>query len=268
MMKQWRGKILDQKKTQTWLLLVILVGSLISFTSLPYAPEFSIYNSNWNGTSQLRLGLQIEFGLTSSRILISPIILNSDVDYPTIVIIGSERKYTNVELSAYSKYVRQGGHLVIFEDYGPARRIAQQMGIQFIRGMIRETQESFYINRPSQILIQDIFGSYLLGIKISPLIGSEVVGLLDLLGMEEGITVPILVSFNSSFADLNNNKKMDAGDIATCCGFPVGLHKRLENGTITVIGDSAIPLNVYANIPVTFVKSDGSESTFIASNIL
>ncbi len=237
---------MNQKKVQAWLLLFIILASLLTYASIPYTPAHSIYNEEWNGASEFRSGLETGFNYSISRLLVSPIILESTNNISVVVIIGSERKYSDAENQAYVQFVESGGSLIIFEDFGPSRAIAERFGFDFLSGTIKETFSAFYVNRPSQIFIFDLITPiFFPGTTISPMLGSDVVGVLDINGLIEETTIPLLVTNPTAFLDVNDNDIIDDEDIRFESGIPVGLFKRIGNGSITVIGDSSIPLNQY-----------------------
>ncbi|OLS27218.1 MAG: hypothetical protein HeimC2_13280 [Candidatus Heimdallarchaeota archaeon LC_2] len=246
---------MNQKKTQAWLLLFIILGSLLTFASIPYTPAHSIYNEEWNGASEFRKGLETNFNYSISRILVSPLILDSNNNISVMVIIGSERKYSDAENQAYVQFVESGGSLIIFEDFGPSREIAERFGIDFLKGKIKETLSSFYISRPSQIFIFDVIvKSFFPDSNISPMLGSDVVAVMDINGFAEGTTWPLLVTNPTAFLDVNDNDIIDQEDFRFEFGIPVGVFKRIGNGSLTVIGDSSIPLNQYWEKEVAFVN--------------
>ncbi len=240
------------KNLRGWIVLILIVSSIIAFSATPYTPIHSIYNESDLGASLLKESLD-KFDYNISRMLISPIILNTQKDIEVIVIIGSDRKYTSAEINAYEKFVNDGGMLFIFEDFGPAKQIASKMGVTFMPGMLRDIYEPFHINRPSQMFVQDILITQLVeGMGQLALLASEAVAIIDLVGFSTGQSIPILMTFPSTFIDINNNNVMEAGDLLSPIGFPLGLFKFVGNGTLIVVGDSSIPLNQYWQKTVPF----------------
>ncbi|MFV2014040.1 MAG: DUF4350 domain-containing protein [Candidatus Heimdallarchaeota archaeon] len=259
---------MDQQRTQAWLLVFIVLGSLLTFASIPYTPAHSIYNSDWNGASKFRESIETTFNYTTSRVLISPIILESPNNISVMIIIGSERKYSDAEKQAYVNFVESGGSLIMFEDFGPSRFIVNRFGISFLKGTIKEFNPSLYVNRPSQLFIRDIIASqFFPDLNISPLLGSDVAAVIDLNGFADGTTFPILVTYTSAFLDYNDNDVVDGKDFTFQYGIPVGVFKRIGNGTVTVIGDSSIPLNQYWEKEISIVNPETQTQTvFTLSN--
>lgn len=242
---------MNYKHLQGWMILVLIGGSVLAFSSTPYHPKHSIYNEGELGASELRKGLE-SFNISISRLLISPIILNASDDIEVIIIIGSERKYSSAEVNAYEGFVNRGGILFIFEDFGPAKKIANKMGIIFLPGILRETSEELQINRPTQFFVQDLLISqFLEGTSLPPLLVSEAVSPVDVIGFIDGSTLPILMTYPTAFLDVNNNNVMETTDLRSPLGMPVGLIKLYGNGTLLVIGDAGLPLNRYWQKTVT-----------------
>lgn len=228
-----------------WLIIVLILISFISFSSIDYEPKHSIYNEGELGTSHLRASIEDQTNLTLSRLLISPFGIQSDPKIDLMVIIGSERSYTQAEITAYRNFVADGGSLIIFEDFGHARDIAESMGISYFDGMLREQNEGVTINRPTQFLVRDLT-SQLFGLNYEYLLMvSEAAGILDLQGLQAGTTFPLLLSSTSVYIDKDNDNVVDQGDTKVEYGTPIGLFKEYENGFLTVISDASIPLNMF-----------------------
>lgn len=259
---------MDQQRTQAWLLLFIIIGSLLTFASIPYTPAHSIYSDEWDGASKFKEAIETSYNYSTSRVLVSPIILESPNNISVMIIIGSERKYSDAEKEAYVNFVESGGSLIMFEDFGPAKFIVNRFGIDFLKGKIKETQYSLWKNRPSQILLLDIIASqFFPDIHISPLMGSDVAAVIDFNGFADGSTWPILVSYPSAFLDYNDNDIVDRNDFSFEFGIPVGVFKKIGNGTVTVIGDSSIPLNQYWEKEIDIVNpSTNMADIFTLSN--
>ncbi|MHA2249889.1 MAG: DUF4350 domain-containing protein [Candidatus Kariarchaeaceae archaeon] len=254
---------MNNRQIQAWLILIIVFAAILTFSAIPYTPKHSIYNESWNGASKMRNALET-MNVSTSRFLVSPLILKANRDVKLVVVIGSERSYTQAEKDAYFDFVVDGGTLILFEDFGPGKELVEKMGITFFKGTLKERNPYYYINRPSQLLVQDIFMSYLLSLVIpdftlAPLIVSEATGVFDLSGIARGETIPLVVTYpelppfyGQSFIDTNDNNILDEPDIRNEIGIPLALWKRYpsKNGSVIVIGDSSIPLNQYWGLDI------------------
>lgn len=228
-----------------WLVILLILISFISFSSMNYQPKHSIYNEGELGTSHLRESIDSNTNLSLSRLLISPFGLQSNPDVDLMIIIGSERSYTQAEIEAYRNFVAEGGSLIIFEDFGPAREIAETMGISYFDGMLRERNDEITVNRPTQFLVQDLT-SQLFGLDFQLLLMvSEAAGISDLQGLQQGTTFPLLLTSPTTFIDKDNDNVVDQGDTQIEFGTPVGLFKQYQEGYLVVVSDASIPLNTY-----------------------
>ena len=107
---------MNNRQIQAWLILIVISVAMITFTAQKYTPKHSIYNESWNGASKMRNALGT-MNISTSRFLVSPLILKADRDVKLVVVIGSERSYTQAEKDAYYDFVVDGGTLILFEDF-------------------------------------------------------------------------------------------------------------------------------------------------------
>jgi hypothetical protein len=187
-----------------------------------------------------------------------------------MVIVGSDRKYSEAEKQVYVRFVEEGGSLVIFEDNGPSQAIAEKFGIGFLPGIMKETEEfgTTWVNRPSQIMLIDLVALTLFpGTVINPLLASNVKVVFDWNGIRQGFTRPLLATYPSAFLDSNDNNILEKEDIGFTHGAPVGLYKEIGNGSVVVIGSSSIPLNQYWDREVSIVEQQNyTQKVFTVSN--
>ena len=253
---------------KAFVLITIILIALVTFSSNPYQPNYSIYNEDDLGASKLRESLEyLDYNI--SRILLSPIILSANNKIKMIIIIGSERAYSSAEIDIYEKFVNEGGALIIFEDFGPARKVAERFEISFLPGMLKETQDALIVNRPSQFFIQELLVNQLIEeITLPPLMVSEAASVIDFNGFLRGETIPLLLSYPSAFIDVNDNDILDRSDLHIPVGTPLGLFKEVGNGTLVVISDASIPLNQYWLREATIGDQKFTISNAIWSTIL
>jgi len=249
--------MVESNVVKSWSIIGLILISLFAVSNISYSPPFSILNEGELGSSEFKNSL-IDSNFNISRIVYSPIILTADDSVEMVIIVGSERKYTQAEISAYNQFVENGGILVVFEDFGPARAIPENFGIEYFPGTLKESFEPLMVNRPSQFFIQDLLFTALIqdeDFYFPPLLVSEAAAMIDPIGFLRGETIPLLASFPSSFVDTNNNNAIDGVDIVSPLGFPLGLMKFFigeQNGTLITFGDSSMGLNRYWERTVSF----------------
>jgi hypothetical protein len=219
---------------------------MISLANNSYRPEYSILNTGNKGLSEYYKTLNDLDLYDINRFTISPLYLESltqdDVSEIMIIIVGSERQYTSSEVQLYNSFVRRGGTLLIYEDFGPARDIAKSMGITFVDGVLRETNPDFYTNSPDKPLVFDTYFSEILGVQINPIQLNRASMVWDPLGFQQSTAFPFLLSISpTAFYDRNDNNIVESTDFSGI--IPLSVLKFIEDGLIAVVGDSSIPVN-------------------------
>ena len=116
------------------LLILNMVGPMISTTT-----DFSIYNSGWNGTSNLavsaykmgKLSPTLEVRSTETEMEIAQLGLDQiDLD-PTkgsLIIIGPNKPFTQNEGRIVGDFVKYGGVLLLADDFGTANSLLEFIG--------------------------------------------------------------------------------------------------------------------------------------------
>ncbi len=227
------------------LIMLLLIASLF-VAGRPYIPQHSILRTDQLGASLLAQSIPEVLGATVSRYIISPLTLESYPEIKILVIIGASRKYTPSELDAYHRFVSNGGTLLIFEDFGNARDVANKFGISFSKGVIRETNPYLYTNSPDKpIIFEQFISSLIEPLSINPIQLNRATAVYDVLGFLTLTTFPILyyTDDSSAFLDINDNNQIDSSDRRA--PLPVGVLKPVEDGYVIVIGDATLPLNLY-----------------------
>ena len=197
------------------------------------------------GASKFADSIESVLNLSVSRIIISPLYLR-DSDTKILVIIGSDKKYTSAELQMYNTFVKNGGVLLIFEDFGNARTVAGTFGITYMDGVIRETNPLLYTNAPDKPMVFEHFISNLIeGFAINPIQLNRATAVVDLSGFLVGTTFPVLYTEKngSAFLDVDDDNKIDSTD--KIGPLPIGVLKFYEKGLVVAFGDATLPLNIY-----------------------
>jgi len=104
------------------IILILLFYTLFSvYISPPNRPQLSIYSDNWSDLSKCREAI-LERGYTTSSIVSTPTILEKfDVEEYTNMVymaIGVEREYSKDDAHALWEFVRDGGNLILADDFG------------------------------------------------------------------------------------------------------------------------------------------------------
>lgn len=104
------------------IILILLFYTLFSvYISPPNRPQLSIYSDNWSDLSECRNAI-LERGYKTSSIVSTPTILEKfDVEeYANMVYmaIGVEREYSEDDAHALWEFVRDGGNIILADDFG------------------------------------------------------------------------------------------------------------------------------------------------------
>jgi hypothetical protein len=223
------------------LLLVSMVAPAISSTE-----DFSIFNSGWNGTSGLavmayrtgKLVPTFEVESTGTEITVTQVALTTIAPDPgtgALIIIGPTKEFTDAEGKLVGDFVRDGGRLVLADDFGTGNSLLSKMGAgsrfsgQLVMDLAFEKQPEFSV-------VFDIAPDPLTT-NVSTL----------LLNHPSSVTVNISttsVIANSSVAswrDVNGNKLQEPGEPRG--PFPLVARERLGLGTILLLSDPSVLIN-------------------------
>ena len=238
-----------------YIFLAILVGTVFLFSGNTYAPPYSIYNTSELGVSKFYQGISDTEVFQTYRSTISPLGLSNfknKANQTMIIIVGSERQYLDGELEVYSSFLKAGGTILLFEDFGPARAIAERFGVVFMNGVYKETNPDLYTNSPDKPLVFDSVLSEVVGFQLPPLQMNRAVPVVDVSGFVDGTAFPILMpSSSSSFVDINDNNIVENGDFSG--NVPLGIFKTVnEIGKLVVFGDASLPINQNWNSKFTY----------------
>lgn len=242
---QQRVKLTDWQKRVlgTYFLMGTLVGLVVflPFLAFWHEPQVlgGITNDDWNGSSMLRESLS--HGFVIERSLVSP---TSSLDTPPsmFVLIGAEVKYSSEEVLAIEDYVSNGGHLVVFEDFGHGGQILSAFGLTLMSGHLLESVNTSYDTRPGNLVLTEV----------PALSTGEQLLLSDAAAIL--VTTPVTVeSFpfawttETTFLDTNHNGEIDSREVMT--NYPVGWLKQHGDGVVLAFTDVSMILNEYARIP-------------------
>lgn len=114
-----------------WLLFIIIVLPIfLGIIGLGgYGAKFSIYNTSWDGLSELRIALELEQGTGGgpkyniSNGMSSLTILNRFYEPAVVTIIGPTAPYGQDEVLSLVFFLARGGSLVLADDFGTGGQI-------------------------------------------------------------------------------------------------------------------------------------------------
>lgn len=222
-------------------LLIISMAAPIVSTSA----DFSIFNSGWNGTSKLailtykagKFAPDFEAKSTGTEITITQLGLdeiNLDPVTSALVVIGPGKAFTSAEGRIVGDFVRNGGKLLLADDFGTGNSLLIGMGAtsrfsnQLVMDLAFEKQPEFsvvYDLRTDPITMN--VSTLLLNYPSSLTIG--------------GGTEVVAFSSIASWLDTNGNRLQEWGE--PWGPFPIMARERLGAGSILLLSDPSVLIN-------------------------
>jgi len=222
-------------------LLIISMAAPIVSTSA----DFSIFNSGWNGTSKLAIltykaGKFVpDFQVKSSgtEITVSQLGLdeiNLDPATSSLVVIGPGKAFTSAEGRIVGDFVRNGGKLLLADDFGTGNSLLIGMGAtsrfsnQLVMDLAFEKQPEFSVvyDLRTDSITKNV-STLLLNYPSSLTIGGD--------------TEAIAFSSIASWLDTNGNRLQEWGEPRG--PFPIAARERFGAGSILLLSDPSVLIN-------------------------
>jgi hypothetical protein len=229
--------------------MAIAIALLIVSMTAPVAStttDFSIFNSGWNGTSDLavltyslgKFAPSFEVRSTGTGITVEQTDLTHvalDPIESALVIIGPTNTFTSAEGSHVGDFVRSGGVLLLADDFGAGNSLLERMGAttrfsgDLVMDLAYEKQPEF---------------SVLFDIKQDPLTKNVSTLLLNYpssLSINTATTEAIAQSSIASWLDANGNRVQEWGEERG--PFPIVAREHMGLGEILLVSDPSIFIN-------------------------
>ncbi len=225
---------------------VALLAVSMTAPAISTTEDFSIFNSGWNGTSGLavmtyRTGkfvptFQVES--TGTDITVAQRGLTTVAPDPrtsALIIIGPAKDFTDAEGTLVGDFVREGGRLVLADDFGTGNSLLTKMGAgsRFSGHLVMDLS---FEKQPEFSVVFDIRPDPLTT-NVSTL----------LFNYPSSITIDVLttsvIAYSSiaSWRDINGNKLQDPGE--PMGPFPLIARENLGLGTIILLSDPSVLIN-------------------------
>jgi len=223
------------------LLMVSALAPAVSTTA-----DFSIFNSGWNGTSDLavstyRLGKfspTFEVKSTGTGMQVVQVGLNAlklDPIGSALVEIGPTTPFSDSDGTIAGSFVRQGGTLLLADDFGTGNGLLEKMGASSrISGKL--VMDLAFDKKPQFPVIFDL--------RESPLTKNVSTVLLNYpssLNINAATTTPVAYSSIASWLDTDGNGERGLAEPSG--PFVVMAQERLGNGTIVLLSDPSALIN-------------------------
>jgi len=222
-------------------LLIISMAAPVVSTSA----DFSIFNSGWNGTSKLAILTykagkfvpDFQIKSTGTDITITQLRLDEitlDPATSALIVIGPGKTFTSSEGQIVGDFVRNGGELLLADDFGTGNRLLIGMGAvsrfsnQLVMDLSFEKQPEFSVvydlrPDPSTRNVSTLLLNYPSSLTIS------------------GDTEIIASSSIASWLDTNGNRLQEWGEPRG--PFPIAAREHLGTGVILLLADPSVLIN-------------------------
>lgn len=223
------------------LLAVSMVAPVISTTT-----DFSIYNSDWNGVSELailtyRAGKFVptfEVETTGTEISVANLGLEElglDPATSALVIIGPSKSFSEADGKIVGDFVRDGGKLLLADDFGTANTLLEPMGAtsRFSEYLVMDLA---YEKKPEFSVCFDI--------RPDPVTNNVSTVLLNYpssIVVNSTSTQVIAYSSVASWLDVNNDRDQEWGEPRG--PFPMLARERMGAGEILLLSDPSVLIN-------------------------
>jgi len=222
------------------LLIVSMAAPIVSTSA-----DFSIFNSGWNGTSKLAIltykagKFAPDFQVRSSgtEITITQLGLDEislDPVTSALVVIGPGKAFTSTEGRIVGDFVRNGGKLLLADDFGTGNSLLIGMGATsrfsnlLVMDLAFEKQPEFSVvyDLRTDSVTKNV-STLLLNYPSSLTIGGD--------------TEAIAFSSIASWLDTNGNRLQEWGEPRG--PFPIAARERLGTGSILLLSDPSVLIN-------------------------
>jgi hypothetical protein len=222
-------------------LVIISMAAPIVSTSV----DFSIFNSGWNGTSKLailtykagKFAPDFQVKSTGTEITITQLGLSEislDPITSALVVIGPGKAFTSAEGKMVGDFVRNGGKLLLADDFGTGNSLLIGMGAtsrfsnQLVMDLAFEKQPEFSVvyDLRTDSITKNV-STLLLNYPSSLTVGGD--------------TEAIAFSSIASWLDTNGNRLQEWGEPRG--PFAIAARERLGTGSILLLSDPSVLIN-------------------------
>ena len=229
--------------------IAIAITMLIVSMTAPVAStstDFSLFNSGWNGTSQLAVLTYQQgkfvpgftFKSTGTDIAVEQLNLADlvlDPQMNSLVIIGPTKAFTNAEAAHVSDFVRAGGMMLLADDFGTANSLLQGMNAtsRFSEDLVVDLA---YEKQPEFSVVFDISQD-----QLTTNVTTLLLNYPSSLVIDSSTTATIARSSIASWLDVNGNRQQEWGEPRG--PFPLVARESYGAGSIILVSDPSVFIN-------------------------
>jgi len=232
--------------TAALILSVLLLSLTLVTPAISTTADFSIFNSGWNGTSELAIStfksgkFAPSFATRATGTDIDVVQLGFDQlaldpSESALVVIGPTRGFSGEEARIAGDFVRAGGILLLADDFGTGNQLLQGMGATSrISGSL--VMDLAFDKKPEFSVCFDL--------RPDPLtknVSSLLLNYPSSISVNASTTSVLAYTSIASWQDSNGNRERDAGERTG--PFPMMVKEKLGNGTIVMLADPSVLIN-------------------------
>lgn len=220
---------------------VLAIGILIGLSTTGVA--FGIYNPSWDGAAELT-GVAEASGTESQVILNTTAYERVQPNQTAIVVLSPGEGYTSTERTRVREFVRDGGTLIVAEDFGPVgNQLLAAVGAtaRFDGRVVRD--ERHYGQTPALPVATNVSDS-LTQAGVTQL----TLNYATVLAPPTSNNSSVLVR-TSEFAYLDRDRDGELDDNETLERRPVVVRESVGNGTVISISDPSLFINAMLEAP-------------------
>lgn len=218
--------------------LVTVVALVVAASTSTAA--FGVYNPAWDGASDVQ-AVADEAGASSEIARDVTAYARVQPNETVAVVLSPDAAYSPDERERLAAFVRNGGTLVVAEDYGQhANALLRAVGAEARVDGRPLRDERHYYRSPAMAVARNVTDH------------SLVAGV-DALTLNHGTAVvarnATVLARTSGHAYLDENRNADVDDAETVRAYPVATIERVGRGQVVVVGDPSLLINVMLDRP-------------------
>lgn len=193
--------------------------------------QLSAYGDGPNDVSTARRTLE-QAGFPVGNTLTSPHLLEGlqEPQRYLFVVVGVESEYTDAEVDAITSFVREGGNLILADDFGFGNDVATEFGLSYSKRVLRD--DEFRGNRS----FVEVNGTLPDGRNATLLTNVPTA-----LNVAEADGEILARTSAGAYIDINRNGMEDPNDISD--SFPVAFRTRMGEGEALFLSDPGLLTN-------------------------
>ena len=225
---------------------IVLLSITMLTPTVSSTADFSIFNSGWNGTSELAVSTFLAGRFAPSFVTratgtdmevvqlgLDKIALDSAAS--TLVVIGPTLAFTAEEGRLVGDFVRGGGVLFLADDFGTGNELLEGMGSSTrISGSL--VMDLAFDKKPEFSVCFDLRTD-----SLTRNVSSILLNYPSSIATNSATTRAIAYSSIASWQDENGNKERDLGEPTG--PFVIMAREELGNGTVIVLSDPSVLIN-------------------------